>query len=608
MIPKKIHYCWFSGKEMPEEYQNYIKSWQKICPDYEIIRWDESNYDITQNRYMFNAYQEERWGFVPDYARFDIIYREGGFYLDTDVELIRSLDFLREEEAYMGFEEGNAINPGCGFGAEAGNIVIRELRDMYDSVSFYREDGSLNLIPSPEYISALLVEMGVKRNNKMQRLQHMTIYPREYFGAREYTTGREIRTSNTCSIHHYTSSWMTVEEKRTEEKRKKFCTRYGQFAGNRIHGLDTRFQRLKSMNIGDFWLNLWDHFFYSVTQNEKRLERLGETQRECDQSVGEAVILSPACKSQNLGDYIIDKYCHEILQETGITARKKISTHRHPSKREEKYLKKASTAIVAGSNLLCGDMHHCQWKLPDDYQCLQKICLLGCGWSKYENRINEFSKRFYQTFLGNEYLHSVRDRYTEGKLRSIGVENVVYTGCPTMWNLTPEHCARIPVTPSKAVITSLTSYQANEVLDRVQIEVLCKLYQKVYFWPQGTEDEAYLNRILTKEEKEHIQILERELSAFDQVLENGQTDYVGSRLHGGIYALQKGCRTIVIAIDNRGTEIGKDTNLPVIPRDRVLEDLESLIMEEWPVSIHLPWDNISRWKRQFEGRSLTNEG
>ena len=119
MIPKIIHYCWFGGTEIPEADQKCMASWRKYCPDYTIMRWDESNYDYTKNQYMREAYEAKKWGFVPDFARLDIVYTYGGIYLDTDVEIIRNIDDLLVNSAYMGFESGGAaVNPGLGFGAE----------------------------------------------------------------------------------------------------------------------------------------------------------------------------------------------------------------------------------------------------------------------------------------------------------------------------------------------------------------------------------------------------------------------------------------------------------------------------------------------------------
>ena len=102
MIPKKIHYCWFGGNPLPEDVKRYIESWKKYCPDYDLIRWDESNYDVHKNAYVELAYQNKKWAFLTDYARLDIIYEHGGIYLDADVELIHSLDDLLQNSCYMG--------------------------------------------------------------------------------------------------------------------------------------------------------------------------------------------------------------------------------------------------------------------------------------------------------------------------------------------------------------------------------------------------------------------------------------------------------------------------------------------------------------------------
>ena len=131
-IPKKLHYCWFGGNEMPKQYKEWIDSWKKYCPDYEIIEWNESNYDITKNKYMYQAYQQKKWGFVPDYARLDIIYNHGGIYLDTDVEVRRNLDDLLYQDGFVGFERDEFVNFGSGFGAIRGLPIIKELLDYYE--------------------------------------------------------------------------------------------------------------------------------------------------------------------------------------------------------------------------------------------------------------------------------------------------------------------------------------------------------------------------------------------------------------------------------------------------------------------------------------------
>ena len=153
MIPKIIHYCWVGRSPKPESVLYCIESWRKYCPDYTIIEWNEDNYDFTKNKYMKQAYEKRKWGFVPDYARLDIVYNYGGIYLDTDVEIISNIDHLLDNVAFMGFENtGDGkyfVNCGQGFGAVPNNEVIGLMRDNYDDLEFIKKDGTLNMLPSP---------------------------------------------------------------------------------------------------------------------------------------------------------------------------------------------------------------------------------------------------------------------------------------------------------------------------------------------------------------------------------------------------------------------------------------------------------------------------
>ena len=125
-IPKVIHYCWFGKGEMPKLAKKCIKSWEKYCPGFEIICHNEDNFDLSQNRYMCEAYEAGKWAFVSDFARLKIIYDNGGIYLDTDVELIKPIDDLLEGKGFMGFDEKGIVATGLGFGAEKGNEIIGE--------------------------------------------------------------------------------------------------------------------------------------------------------------------------------------------------------------------------------------------------------------------------------------------------------------------------------------------------------------------------------------------------------------------------------------------------------------------------------------------------
>lgn len=213
LIPKKIHYCWVGQNPIPEHLQQYISSWKKFCPDYEIIRWDESNYDFKKNKYMKEAYECKKWGFVPDYARLDIVYNEGGIYLDTDVELISSLDKLLSDEMFCGFISEKMIGFGLGFGASPGNYLIRELRDIYDDYSFLDNEGKENLTSCSWYEHPILEAHGFEINGKYQKKDGVVIYPPEVLSPLGASMMVSKFTSNTVSIHHAELSWTTTREK-----------------------------------------------------------------------------------------------------------------------------------------------------------------------------------------------------------------------------------------------------------------------------------------------------------------------------------------------------------------------------------------------------------
>lgn len=225
-IPRKIHYCWFGNGQKTELVEKCIASWKKFCPDYEIIEWNEYNYDVTQNEYMHQAYQAKRWGFVSDYARLDIVYRYGGIYLDTDVELVKSMDTLLDGDGFIGFElpvdrEGlhYTVNTGQGFGAPAGSLAIQKMLDEYRQLSFLNSDGSQNLTACPAYNTRALQALGLKLDNSLQDLDGFCVYPTDYFCPINWKTKKCVTTVNTYSIHHFDASWLTVSEKR----RRKFA-------------------------------------------------------------------------------------------------------------------------------------------------------------------------------------------------------------------------------------------------------------------------------------------------------------------------------------------------------------------------------------------------
>lgn len=237
MIPKVIHYCWFGGSPIPKVNQKYIESWKKFCPDYEIVRWDETNCDINCNAYVKAAYEEKKYGFVPDFFRLKIIYENGGFYFDTDVELIKSLDSLRDYHCFFGREHGGYVAPGLGFGAEKGNQEIGDMLKLYDELSFYNPDGTLNLTPSPIYVTDMLVARGLTKDDKLETIENVTILPTSYLCPKNNLTGIINITTSSVSIHHYDASWTSPTNRFVKGATWFAYRHFGNRIGKTVNGI-----------------------------------------------------------------------------------------------------------------------------------------------------------------------------------------------------------------------------------------------------------------------------------------------------------------------------------------------------------------------------------
>ena len=222
MIPKKIHYCWFGGAPLPELAQKCIASWRKYLPEYEIIRWDETNFPIDEIPYTRDAYNEKKYAFVSDYARFVILHTHGGLYFDTDVEIINPLDDIIAAGPFMGAEQPSRpglppesldINPGLGLASTPGHPILSTLISTYRQLSFYNPDGTLNQQTIVRYTTDLLIRHGLRNTPDIQQIDGITIYPVDYFCPLSVTTGRLTITPNTRSIHHFAKTWLSRKDR-----------------------------------------------------------------------------------------------------------------------------------------------------------------------------------------------------------------------------------------------------------------------------------------------------------------------------------------------------------------------------------------------------------
>lgn len=264
-----------------------------------------------------------------------------------------------------------------------------------------------------------------------------------------------------------------------------------------------------------------------------------------------------------------------------------------------RYLRKSDEVFFGGTNSLSSNMNKYKQMGFTLFQALtvRKLILLGVGWWQYQKSPNFYTKIYLTNLLHPNRLHSVRDQYTAEKLNAIGIQNVINTCCPTTWSLTPEHCASIPSSKAENVVMTLTDYNKDPISDLLLIKTLIANYRNVYFWIQGVGDFEYLKRLDSKL-LGGLSIIPPQLSRYDQVLLDTDCDYIGTRLHAGIRALQKGRRSLILAVDNRAIEISKDTKLNVKDRGNI-RDLESFIQKTQVTEIHLPSENIATWKSQF---------
>ena len=213
MIPKIIHYCWFGGNPLPELAQKCIASWKKFLPDYEIKEWNEGNYDVRKIPYIAEAYDAKKYAFVSDYARFDILYQYGGVYFDTDVEVIKDMSEILNRGAFAGVECAGALNAGLGIASPAAMEIYTEILESYKNEHFLNPDGTLNLKTVVTRVSEIFYKYGFKKEDTIQDIKGVRIYPTEYFCPKNYQTGKTNITKNTYTIHHYDGSWLSPKAK-----------------------------------------------------------------------------------------------------------------------------------------------------------------------------------------------------------------------------------------------------------------------------------------------------------------------------------------------------------------------------------------------------------
>ena len=217
MIPKIIHYCWFGRGEKPELAKKCIASWKKFCPDFEIREWNEDNCDYLAMPFMAEAYAAKKYAFVSDVMRLIVLEQYGGVYFDTDVEVVRDISPLLNDEGFIGFENNRFVNSGQVMAAVPHQPIVQAMIDEYKKLHYMQPDSSVMPIGCPRLNSDVLERFGLIRNGQEQIVAGIHVYPDDYFSPMDSTTGKLTKTENTYSIHWYSMSWLP---KRTQIRAK----------------------------------------------------------------------------------------------------------------------------------------------------------------------------------------------------------------------------------------------------------------------------------------------------------------------------------------------------------------------------------------------------
>lgn len=267
------------------------------------------------------------------------------------------------------------------------------------------------------------------------------------------------------------------------------------------------------------------------------------------------------------------------------------------------YVYNADIKIVCGTDLLKSNMFRLapQWNI-NIFNCrpLKNTILMGVG-NSGDKPPNLYTRKLYNRILSRDFIHSTRDEATKEMVEELGYR-AINTGCPTLWGLTEQHCSQIPTEKANAVVFSLTDTKINRKYDQALIDMLRSNYEKLYYWPQTVGDMPYFRSM---ENIEKIDIIPPNLNSFSDVLLSSSIDYVGTRLHGGIFAMQHKKRAVILAVDHRARNIHKTNNINCVERHEI-DRIESMVNSRFSTKVNVDYDSIDKWLAQFGAKLMYN--
>lgn len=284
-MEKVIHYCWFGKNPLSKMAKKCIKSWKKYFPDYKIMEWNENNFDVNICPFVKEAYENKKWAFVSDYARIYALYKFGGIYFDTDMEVTKNASFIQDKEVFLGYEDSGYFGTAVIGAKNKNSKYMKQILDYYDNQKHFYIN---NMVANPIIITNLFKQYKCETQKDGIEIydNNIYIYPRDYFYPLSYNYSEKMYTQNTCMVHFFNGTWSDKNEKRTVAIYRKFGIKFGNFIIKVMQKLSKIKHRItdKIKKILDYW-----KMKYSIHFNRKK--RVNDVIKKLENQKGEYIVV-----------------------------------------------------------------------------------------------------------------------------------------------------------------------------------------------------------------------------------------------------------------------------------------------------------------------------
>lgn len=420
---KKIHYCWFGGKPLPKSVKKCIDSWKKYLPDYEIIEWNESNFDINQCTFVKEAYEHRKWAFVSDYARIYALYHQGGIYFDTDLKILKDVSHIVDKKMFLGYENAAFCGTAVIGTNEIHNKYIKEVLDFYNQIEHFNID-IIYYYANPRIITKTINKYDSVVNDEGITIFNdgdIYVYPKDYFYPIKFDYSEKLYTQNTCMVHLFNATWTSKKDKRYV----KINQRFGPTWGRRINKLADKMSILGEK----LHMKLVDVYHFLKLQVSIRLlinRRLNRISQMLDTLNGEYLVISnPDSATDN-------EIASNLFKDQTLPLRQQY-TVKEATKIAELFNQKGFKMIIANSyndgwEKLFSAIKSINPKMMIKVILNNKsdIVANGADWKIFENIINLYNNKLVDeigVFSKYNYEYLIKKNFNV-KLLKLDIENV----------------------------------------------------------------------------------------------------------------------------------------------------------------------------------------